>query len=93
MSFSFTVRGPTAAQALEVVAAKLDLVVHDQPVHRLDAEIVKATAASYAGILGQEEGRDVIISCHGYVTHVGGIDAPVLTGASVGVSVYLMEKD
>jgi hypothetical protein len=92
MSFSFTVRGPTAAQALEVVAAKLDLVVSAQPAHRLDAEVVKATAASYASLLPEEEGQDVTIACHGYVTCTGDANDPYLTGASVGVSVYLTDK-
>ena len=93
MSFSFNARGKTVALALAAVAVELDKVVAAQPIHAPDAEAVKATAEAYAALLPEDETRDVIISCNGWVEYHGSGEAPEFLGASVGVSARLITRE
>lgn len=93
MSFSFNVRGATAALALAAVAAELAKVVEIQPVHKHDAEAVKATAEAYVGLLPEDETRDVVIACHGYVEYQGTDAEPQFVGVNVGVNARLLARE
>lgn len=93
MSFSFTVRGATAALALAAVAAEMAKTVEAQPIHAHDAEAVKATAETFVGLLPQDEARDVVVACHGYVEYHGGDTAPEFVGVNVGVNARLINRE
>ena len=93
MSFSFTVRAATTALALAAVAVELDKVVAAQPAHAHDAEAVKETAARYAALLPEDETRDVVLACHGYVEYHGTDAAPEFVGVNVGVNVRHLARE
>ena len=93
MSFSFTARGATAALALAAVAAEMAKVVEAQPIHKHDAEAVAATAGAYVGLLPEDETRDVIVACHGYVEYQGTDAAPEFVGVNVGVNARLIARE
>lgn len=93
MSFSFTVRGATAALALAAVAAEMAKVVEVQPVHKHDAEAVQKTAELYAGLLPEDAERDVVLACHGYVEYHNTDAEPEFVGVNVGVNARLLAKE
>ena len=93
MSFSFTVRGATAALALAAVAAEMAKVVEAQPVHKHDTEAVQKTAEAYVGLLPEDESRDVVVACHGYVEYHNTDAEPYFVGVNVGVSARLLAKE
>lgn len=93
MSYSFTARGATVALALAAVAAEMQKVVEVQPIHKHDAEPVQKTAELYAGLLPQDETRDVVIACHGYVEYHGTDAEPQFVGVNVGVNARLIDRE
>lgn len=50
MSYSFTIRTKTKAQALEQLPAQFDKVVAQQPTHEVDRAQAQAAAAAFVGI-------------------------------------------
>lgn len=91
MSFSFTARGATVA--LAAVSAEMAKVVEVQPIHKHDAEAVQKTAEAYAALLPEDEGRDVVIACHGYVEYQGTDAEPQFVGVNVGVNARLINRE
>lgn len=93
MSFSFTARGATVAPALAAVAAEMAKVVEAQPIHKHDAEAVQKTAEAYAGLLPEDDTRDVVVACHGYVEYRGTDAEPEFVGVNVGVNARLLDRE
>ncbi|UDF33531.1 UNVERIFIED_ORG: hypothetical protein LHJ69_12950 [Shinella sp. XGS7] len=91
MSYSFNVRGATKALALAVLAAKLDEVVQQQPVHAADRQQAQAAAEAFVGLLPDDASKEVHINISGYVSgQWSGSDLVQLSGASVSVSASLV---
>lgn len=95
MSYSFSVRGTSKADAKAKVAADFDKVVAGQPIHARDREAALAAAGAFIDLLGDEHEREVSVSVSGYVAWpavlgAGSEATPPLSGASVGVSAYLV---
>lgn len=88
MSYSFSVRGASKAEAIEKAHAELDKVVALQPVHAVDVAQAKATVTAFVGVLPDDEARDIGISCNGSVCS----NAGKTTSAGIGVTAYLADK-
>lgn len=67
MSYSFTVREATKLAALGAVAAKLDAIVEQQPVHAADRNLTDAAAANIVEMLEEPGERDVFVSIAGSI--------------------------
>jgi hypothetical protein len=93
MSYSFTVRGATKAEALEKVKEQLEGVVQGQPFHLVDQGPALAAAEAFVGILDEDEGKDVVVAVNGSVSWTQGGDDPKFSHASVGVNASLVTKE
>ncbi len=96
MSYSFTVRAATKAEALFKVAAEIEKIAASQPSHEIDKAHAVSLAESFAGFIDDTEGMDVVIALHGSLGWQGtwgGDDGVVITSASVGVNAYLVKRD
>lgn len=93
MSYSFTVRAATHAEAKAQIDVELEKVVQQQPVHAVDRAHAKAVAATFIDLLPDATAdQEVIVAMHGSVSWSGATAAPTLTGASIGASAYLSAK-
>lgn len=69
MSYSFSVKAATKAEAKDAVAEYFDKqVVASQPVHARDRTAVLANAGAVIDLLADDETKDIYVSCNGYVT-------------------------
>lgn len=94
MSYAFTVRAATKAEAKEKVAAEFDRVVSTQPAHVRDRVAALAAADAFIDLLADDGTKDVSIGVNGsvgwYVALEPGQEAALpLTAASVSVSAHL----
>ena len=72
MSYSISVKAATRAEALALLPTEFDrLVVGPQPIHAKDKDAVVANATAVAGLVPEQEGRDIVISVNGYVSWKG----------------------
>ena len=96
MSFSFTVRAATKADALSKLVAEMERVAAAQPSHEIDKAHVVSLAESYAGFVDDEEGKDFVIAMSGSLGWRGtwgGDDGVVITSAQVSVNACLLARD
>ncbi|MGJ0508923.1 MAG: hypothetical protein ACR652_17705 [Methylocystis sp.] len=89
MSYSFTVRAASKAEANQKVADELANVVASQPVHEADRDQAQAAATAFIGLLRFDETQDISVSVNGSVWSVDG----GLNSAGIGVSVSLVPKE
>lgn len=89
MSYSFSVRAATKAEASEKVAAELASVVASQPVHEADSKQAQAAADGFIGVIRDDETQDILVSVSGSVSWSGASD---INSASVNVNAYLAAK-
>ncbi len=95
MSYSFTVRAPTKADALARVTTELIDVVARQPIHTADCEQAKAAAEAFLDILPEaNDKQDFYLSVSGSVGWRGSPGTPeyALTSAGVSVSASFANK-
>lgn len=95
MSYSFSVRAATKAQALALAAAEMSKVVAAQASHTTDQAAALAALEAYAAFIEDAEGFDVVLCLNGSLGWRGawGGDDPVtITSASVGCSAYLLQR-
>ena len=87
MSYSFSVRAASKAEAKTKAAAEFAKVLESQPSHVVDLAHAATAADAFIDVLPDDDGRDVILSCSGSVGWRGtwGVDHAVL---SAGCSVY-----
>lgn len=84
MSYSFNVRAKTKAEALVMVAAKLDEVVEQQPIHAHDRRSVETHAETMLDLVGEPTANhELSVSVHGSCWQRDG----VFGGVSAGVHV------
>lgn len=87
MSYSFSVKAPSKAAAKEAVAAKFDEMVAQQPIHARDRAAVVANANAVIDLLADNDSKDILVSCNGYVSWPSGsIEDAQLTSVAVSVS-------
>ncbi len=90
MSYSFNVRAADKAGARAAVAAELDKVVAQQPIHAADRAQAAAAVDAFLDLIGDPgEGQEVSVSVNGSVSRY---DSDSLTSASVGVNVCILTK-
>lgn len=93
MSYSFSIRAASKAEAKDQVAAKMAGVVESQAVHAKDRDQAVAAASAFIDVLDDDESKDVTVSMNGYLSgNWAGSDLTSFTGASVSVSVGLTVK-
>lgn len=91
MSYSFSVRAASKAEALQKIAAELDKVVAAQAVHAKDRSQAMAAAEAFVGLVAEpSDSQEVSVSVNGSVGWTG--EEMNITGASVGVSVGVLQK-
>lgn len=89
MSYSFSVKGVSKAEALQKVADEMDKVVVGQPVHAKDAEAVKVGAATFVGFLEDDDKKDVVVSVSGSLAWQA---EGLFTSASVSIYASLQQR-
>lgn len=90
MSYGFTVRAASKAEAKVKVVEEFDKIIELQPVHERDKIQALANANAVIDLLPDEvpEGMEIGVSCNGYISWQGGVppDAINVTGASVSAN-------
>jgi hypothetical protein len=90
MSYSFSVKAATKAEAKQKVAEQFDVVVNGQPIHAADRDAAQAAANAFIDILGEPtEAEQVSVSVNGYVSWRGENN---FVGANVSVGASLASK-
>lgn len=92
MSYSFSVKGATKAEALEKVAAEMAKVVQNQPVHSNDEAHARAVATTFVGLLEDDATRDVTVSVNGLIWVTGATTTTGIRTVGVGVSASLVDR-
>lgn len=93
MSYSFSVRASTKAEAKQKVADKLAEVVTAQPTHKADIVQAQAAADAFIALLDDDESRDVTVAVNGWLSWSGTTEPQVFSGACVGVTASLSAKE
>lgn len=87
MSYSFNVKAADRSAAKSAVEAKFDEVISQQPIHARDRAAVLANASAVIDLLGDDDTKDVSVSCNGYVSWAsGGVDDANFNSTSVACS-------
>ena len=94
MSYSFTVRAASQAEAKTKVAAELDKVIANQSAHTKDRDQAIAATNAYIDLLPADPGeRDVLVSVHGSLSGTWRNNTiEDVIGASVGITASLTNK-
>jgi hypothetical protein len=67
MSYSFSVRAATKAEAMERVEKEFEQVVANQPVHAADKDVASAAAQELIGVLADDETKTVDVAVNGSI--------------------------
>lgn len=89
MSYSFSIRAASKAEACAKVADELRKVVQAQPIHSRDQGQALGTAETFITLLKTDSTKDVAVSMNGSLSWID--DAT--TSASVTVSASLVTKE
>lgn len=96
MSYSFSIRAATKADAKASVASKMAEVVQNQPTHAHDQPRVCACAAAFIDLLADDESKDIVVSVYGSLGWRGsyGTDPAncSFTSANISVTANLVDK-
>jgi hypothetical protein len=88
MSYSFSVTADTKVEAKEKIAAELERVASDQPVHATDRAAAQAAAESFVDLLSEPaEGQTIVVNVNGslgWLTEGDFCSANIGIGARVG---------
>jgi len=91
MSYAFNVRAGTKEQVTEKVAAELEKVVAQQPIHAVDRFKAFETACELLAMLPNDAGeKEFNVSVSG---SLGWTEGNVVTSASVNVQTSLVAKE
>ena len=88
MSYSFSVKGSTKAEALDLVAQNLDEIVASQPIHEHDRPEAQGAVEAFIGLLPNDENMDVSVSVTGSI--MSRDEKPY--SVSLSVSAYLADR-
>lgn len=89
MSYSFSIRAASKAEAVTMVAAKMAEVVAAQPVHAEDQGQAIGTAEAFIELLEADETKDVAVSMNGSIWKA----ETGVRSTSVTVNANLVEKE
>jgi len=92
MSYSFSIRAATKAAAIAAAAVKLDEVVAQQPIHKVDRDQALAAVEAFVNILPDDEAKDVAVIVNGSVGWVGSTDTTICS-AGVGINAGHVNKE
>lgn len=95
MSYSFSVKAATKADAKAQVAAELDKVVAAQPTHKVDRDAVGVVTDAFIDAVAEpSESEEITVMVSGSVSWrgVAGQDNNEFTGAEVTTRVYVRAK-
>lgn len=70
MSYSFLIKTPTKAQAVEQVAAKFEQIAVTQSCHHQDRQQALAAATAFINLLPDDPAKDVSVSVSGSLSGV-----------------------
>lgn len=88
MTYSFNVRAPSKAAAIDMVRGKMRNISVAQPVHNRDDLHVLATAKTFIDMLQDDAARDVFVSVNGGIgTAEGGVQS-----IAVSISTNLVNR-
>jgi hypothetical protein len=68
VSYSFSVKAATKAEAIKLANEQFDSVVADQPVHEADMPAARETAAAFINLLRDDADCDCGASISGYIS-------------------------
>ncbi len=88
MSYSFSVKATSKAEAQRAVAERFRDIVDQQPAHDRDSTIAMNAAAAAVDLLGEDAGKDVAVGMYGSVKVSGG----VILGVGLTVNAYLTPR-
>lgn len=95
MSYSFSVRAADKAAARTAIAAELDKVEAQQPVHAHDRDVAEGAAGEVLDLIPDPESdaEEVSVTVSGWVQWKGLLDqGHTITGANVNVSASIVAK-
>ncbi len=92
MSYSFTVRAATKAEASLKVADEFAKIVVSQPTHEADQKQAQAVADAFINILEDVEDKDISVSMSGSLGW-NGVNPTTFTRASVNINASLVIKE
>lgn len=92
MSYSFSIDATTKAEAKDKVAAELDKVVQQQPIHVVDRKQARDAVEAFVSLLPDDDTKDLHVSVSGSVAWAGPQDEPVVTGANISIGVTLRTR-
>jgi hypothetical protein len=93
MSYSFSVRAASKAEAKVAVAAEMAKTVNSQRCHARDMLPAVTAANAFIDQLADDDSKDVAVSMNGSLTgHWSGSDVVRCEGASVSVSASLVTR-
>lgn len=90
MSYSFSVKAATKAEAETKVRDELVKVVTSQPIHKRDCDQAFNAAETFIRLLADDDTRDVYVSVSGSLSWDLKDGVERFTGASVSVSASLI---
>jgi len=94
MSYSFSVRKPTKAEAIVAAHEEFDKIVKAQPIHAHDIGTALSAANGAIQHLPDDEARDVLVSMSGSVAIRGTYpDDYKLAGVTTNVNAALVDRD
>jgi hypothetical protein len=93
MSYSFTVKAATKADAKKAVASQLEAVVAGQPIHKADLDAALVSAKAFIDVLGEpHEGDEVVVSVNGSLSWNSDQANEDFIAANITVSAALRNK-
>jgi hypothetical protein len=93
MSYSFTVKADTKAEAKEKIAKEFDNVVSQQPIHAADQSAAVAAGAAFVDVLPDpSDVQQINVHVYGSVGWHDAAEAKNITSANVSVSASLASK-
>lgn len=90
MSYSFSVRAATKAEAVTAAEQEFDKVVEGQPIHAKDRNAAMTAVQNVVEVLQDDPSRAVNVSVSGYVSWAEGEQ---ITQASVNVGASLVAAE
>ncbi|MBB2915875.1 hypothetical protein [Cupriavidus alkaliphilus] len=95
MSYSFNVRAANKDEAKTAVEVEFEKVVAGQPVHARDRAAVLANAYAAIDLLGDDDSKDIGVTCAGYVSWQSAEppESVPLTSASISASAGYVSRE
>lgn len=92
MSYSFSVKAATKAEAIDAVVQRMGDVVAGQPDHAKERAAVEMAAAAFVNVLADDPERDVSVSVNGSLSWTSTEEPHSYYGASMSISAGLQQR-